>query len=486
MSRFNNTVPTTRVTNTAGGKAFSMNAHLELVHAVLSSFLKDEYYESGDDRAKRISALAATIAEKEPKFIAQLAKVARSEYHLRSVTSVLLGTLAKTHRGDDLTKRAIVASTERVDDLTELAAYVGTPMPKQVKRGIRNAILKFSPKQLAKYKGEGKSISLVDLFNLVHPKAQHATPAQAKAWEKLMNGKLKSTGTWESTLSEVGKSVTPEEKEKAKKEAWEGLMADDNLGYMALIRNLNNLIKSDVSEETIDAAVKKLTDPEEVRKSKLLPFRFYTAYQNVKGNRKLADAISDAMDISVENVPKFDGKMLIALDSSGSMTTGADPAIKKGAVFAAALMRANDADVILYDTAIHEVTVSSRSTVLDFAEKLVQSARGGGTQTSLVFGYANQKRKKYDRIVIISDNESWVESSWGGRGSVQSAYEQYKTNTGENPWVYAIDIQGYGTTDLQKSSRVFHLTGWSERLLDFIAAAEQGDSIIEHIRSVEI
>jgi len=474
MSRFSTKIAPTRVTNFAGGKAFALTPVTELVHATLASFLKDEHYESGDERAKRIATLVEKVAVKEPEFVAKLAKVARSEFHLRSVTSVLLGALAKAHKGDDLVKRGIVASTERVDDLMELAAYTGMPMPKQVKRGIRNALLKFNRHQLAKYRGEGKEMSLVDLFNLVHPKPQHADKEQKKAWKDLINGKLVSTGTWEVEVSGA-------KDEKGRKEAFSDLILEGKMGYMALLRNLNNLIKYGVNEKVIDAAVKQLTKRENVLKSKQLPFRFYTASENVTGNRKLSDAITDAMEIAVENVPTFKGKTLIAVDASGSMS--GDP-ITKAAVFAAAMIKANDADVILYDTDVKELTVSSRSTVIDLANKIIKSAMGGGTETSLVFKYAEEQKTKYDRIVILSDNESWAES-YGG-SDVQTAYKAYCKDKGADPFVYAIDIQGYGSTDLQKSSKVFHLVGWSERLLDFIGYAERGDTLIDYIRSIKI
>lgn len=476
-ARFNTGIAVVRATNVAGGKAFSMKPDLELAHAVLASFLKDEFYEKGDKRAERIATLAEQIALKEPKFVAQLAKVARSEYHLRSVTTVLLGTLAKAHRGDDLVKRAIVASTERVDDLTELAAFSGTPMPKQVKRGIRNAILKFNRFQLAKYRGEGKTVSLVDLFNLTHPKAQHATEEQQSAWKDLMEGNLVSKDTWEVEVSRA-------KDEEGRKEAFEKLILENKMGYMALLRNLNNLIKYGVSEAVIDAAVAKLSNPEEVAKSKQLPFRFYTAFEHVKGNRKLSNAISDAMDLSVANVPSFAGKMLIAIDTSGSMSSGGDGTtpLQKAAIFAAAMIKANDADVVLYDTSISELPTSSRSTVMDLANKIMTNARGGGTATSIVFDWASKAVNKYDRVMILSDQESWADYS----GNVSSSYEAYKKATSCDPFVFAIDIQGYGTMDLQKSSKVFHLTGWSERLLDFVGVAEQGDTLLKHIRSIEI
>jgi 60 kDa SS-A/Ro ribonucleoprotein len=468
MPKFNTKNKTTRVANRAGGKAFVMAEPIELTHAVLTSFLKDEFYESGNDRQDRITSLARSIAQKEPEFVAKLAKFARSEFHMRSTPVVLLAALAESHKGDDLVKRAIVACAERPDDLTELASLAGMPMPKQVKRGIRNAILKFSPYQLAKYKGEGKGVSLVDLFNLTHPKPKHATEEQRAAWEQLMRGELKSSDTWESDVS-AGKT------EADRRDAFSRLILENKMGYMALLRNLNNLIKYGVSDEVIARATAKLTDPEEVKRSKQLPFRFATAFQHVVGNRRLSDAISEAMDLAVDNVPAFDGRMLIAVDTSGSMS--GDP-IQKASVFAAALARANDADVVLYDTKVQALTVSGRSPVIDIARFIEKNAMGGGTDTGIVFDSANAK---YDRVVILSDNESWA-----GGGNVQRSYETYKQRTGADPFVYAIDIQGYGTTDLMKSKRVFHLTGWSEKMLDFMTWAERGDSILDAIRSVDL
>ena len=105
---------------------------------------------------------------------------------------------------------------------------------------------------MAKYRGEGKSVKLVDVFNLVHPKPQFATEAQQKAWKDLINGKLKITGqTWEAVISAS----------KDKKKDWERLVTENKLGYMALLRNLNNLIKNNVDEDILEKALslKELT-----------------------------------------------------------------------------------------------------------------------------------------------------------------------------------------------------------------------------------
>lgn len=456
MGKFNIKKATTRTTNLAGGAAYKFDVRTELVHAVLTTFLDDKYYESGSGRQDRIVDL---IKKNKPEFVAKLAYVARTEYNLRSVSTLLLGELSKVHKGDDLVKRAIVASTTRVDDLTELLALVGTPIPKQIKRGVRNALYKFGRYALAKYKGEGKAVSLVDLFNLVHPKVQHANEEQKLAWKDLMEGNLKSFDTWEVELA--GAKNDEERKEKLS-----NLVLTNKIGYMALLRNLNNIIKYGCSSEVIKHAAERLSDKEEVAKSKQLPFRFVTAYENVGGNRILIDAITQAMEHAVSNVPDLPGTTLIAVDSSGSMS--GDP-IGKASIFAAALAKRSNSDVVLYDTNIKSLKVSSSSAVMDIANSIKGAAMGGGTYTGIVFDNAKQV---YDRIIILSDNESWS-------GSAQSAYAAYKSRLSCDPFVYAIDIAGYGTTDLS-SPKVKNLVGWSERLLDFIGESEK-INIVDYI-----
>lgn len=469
MSRFNTKV-NTKTTNLAGGHAFTMNKEMELVHAVLTTFLDDKYYESSQERVDRISTL---VSKNDPEFVANLAIVARKEFHLRSVATLLIGELSKIHKGDSLIKDTIVESALRVDDLTELVSYVGKPISKQVKRGVRNALLKFNRYQLAKYKSSKKSVSLVDVFNLVHPKAQHASDEQRIAWADLIKGKLSSFDTWETEISNA-------KNEEERKTKWEELVRSKKIGYMALLRNLNNLIKYKISEDVMRIASDRISNKEEVLKSKQLPFRFATAYENVVGNRIFSDAISVAMDEAVANTPELSGKTLIAIDSSGSM--GGDP-INKASIFGATLAKANiNADVILYDTCVKEVTLNSRVPVIDLAQRIKNETMGGGTQTSLVFSYALDKGKVYDRFIIISDNESWSEGYYSE--SVQSKYNNYKSETNSDPWVYAIDIKGYGTKDIE-SNKVKHLTGWSNRLLDFVSQAEKGDDLVKYIHNYE-
>lgn len=462
MTRFNKKEKSAKVANLAGGVARRHSSEMELIASVLSTFLEDKFYESGDERINRIKSLIALC---EPEFVAKLAITARVDFHMRSVSHLLIGELSLIHKGDNLISRLIQKATERVDDLVEIVAYTEKPIPNQIKKGIAKRLQGFSSYQLAKYRMEGHDVKLVDLFNLVHPKPKNKV--QAKEWRDLMEGKLKNEETWEARLSSG----------EDKKKVWKDMISEGKIGYMALLRNLRN-ISEQADEKTIQKACEIIKNPEEVKKSKQLPFRFYNAYENVQ-NQDMLEAISEAMDISLENVPSFDGETLIAIDCSGSM--GGDP-IKKASIFAAALLKSNKADVILYDTNIKEFKFLRQEPVLTLSQRIQSSAMGGGTETSLVFRYAAQIDKKYDRIVIISDNQSWTESYYGN-GGVQSFYNEYKKTN--DCFVYAIDIEGYGTKDVA-GEKVFHLTGWSEKIFDFMKWIEKENELVNLINQVEI
>lgn len=460
MSRFNRTTRAARVENLAGGRAYKHAPEMELVISVLTTFLENKFYESGDERLERIKDLVSRV---KPEFVAKLAVMARTEFHLRSVTTALIGELARNHRGDNLVFRVMEKAIERPDDLTELVAYLGKPIPKQVKRGIRHALLKFSPYSLAKYRGESKSIKIVDLFNLVHPNPKFASKEQKKAWKELLNGELKNEETWEARLSSG----------EDKKKVWKEMVSEKTIGYMALLRNLRNM-EEQADETTKKKAAQIISSKSEVAKSKQLPFRFYNAYEQIS-SRLFMDAIAEALEHSLSNVPKLRGRTLVAVDASGSMA--GDP-IKKASIFAAALVKSNNADLILYDTNVKTARVVTGSPVIMIAGQIQKLAMGGGTDTSLVFQYAAQTGDKYTRIVILSDNESWADYD-----SPNSEYGRYKTVN--DCYVYAIDLAGHGTKDVT-GNKVYHLAGWSEKIFDFMKWIEQENDLVKFVENVEI
>lgn len=85
-------------------------------------------------------------------------------------------------------------------------------------------------------------------------------------------------------------------------------------------------------------------------------------------------ALSDAVDTSLQNVPKFEGRTLIALDGSGSMQ---GRPIKVGSLFAATLAKANGAEVLLFSDDAKYVTVNKRDSTLTVANWLAGGQQQG-------------------------------------------------------------------------------------------------------------
>ena len=85
---------------------------------------------------------------------------------------------------------------------------------------------------------------------------------------------------------------------------------------------------------------------------------------------------------------------------------------------------------------------------------------------------------KADRIIIISDNECNLSASWYRNRTVQSFAEEYRKVSGNDIWVHAIDLQGYGTQQFH-GVKTNIIAGWSEKVFDFIWLAEQGEGSLE-------
>lgn len=483
MSKFNESVTKTNKTiNLAGGEGFVMTPELELVSALLTSFLEDKFYESGKTRQTRIETLVSKV---DPQFAAKASIFARTEFGMRSVSHVVAGWIGMNIKGESWTKNYFDKIVYRPDDMLEIMSYVKAHKGKQshaMRKGFAKAFERFDAYQLAKYRASGKAIKLVDVVNTVHP-------YHNEALGKLIRDELRNTNTFESKLSEAGQNGGAE----SKGEAWADLISSNRIGYMALVKNLRNIITQS-NEGTIDGAVRILTDENRVKKSLLLPFRFLTAYtelESVTNSSKVLSGLSDALDISFSNVPKFDGKTLVVIDHSGSMGSGVNSAFGRGAMFGLALAKSNDADLMHFGDDAKYLSFNKNDSTLTLLRYLdglnggyYGSSRGSGsyvghgTNFNSIFETAD---KKYDRIVIISDMQGWT-----GYYSPARSFGAYKNKFGANPQVYSWDINGYGTLEFPENN-VATLAGWSEKIFDIMKLVETDKkALVNKINSVEL
>ena len=467
MSKFNapKQIKSTKTVNLAGGEAYAQSAELELVSILLTSFVQDQFYKNAGDTMNRLTTLLAKV---DPKFAAKAAIYARNEFGMRSITHVLAVEVAQHISGKEWGKKFFQEIVRRPDDMTEIVAYYfgknkGKALPNSLKKGFAKAFDKFDGYQIAKYKGEGKDVSLVDVVNLVHPKA---TEKNTKALDELINGSLKSTDTWEAKLTQAGqKAENEEDKLSLKADAWKELIETKKIGYFALLRNLRNILEQ--APSVVDKACELLTDEKLIKKSLVLPFRFSTAIQEIeklsstKEVKKIIVAINKAVDISCNNVPKFDGETLVVLDVSGSM---AGRPAEIGALFSSILIKSNFADFLTFSDNAQYRGVNPADSTLTIAKSMRFAA--GGTNFRSIFKTAH---KAYDRIIILSDMQGWI-----GNNTPTSDYEAYKKKYNCNPYIYSFDLAGHGSMQLpEHSPKVVMLAGFSDKIFDVMSLLEQ-------------
>ena len=459
------TVP--NAVNLAGGRAFSETAKLELVAVLLTTFLEDEFYRSEKQTTERIRELITKAGN--PRFAAQAALYARHSYGMRSVSHLVAGEIAKRVKGERWTKGFYAQVVRRPDDVLEtlgyyLAAY-GRPVPNSLKKGLGAALGTFNEYQLAKYRRDHSTFKLVDAVNLVRPRA---TPALTK----LVKGELAPAATWETKLTQAGEAESADEAATAKSRAWAELVRTRKLGYLALLRNLRNILTH--APEVVTELCAQLTDERAIRLARVFPFQYVSALEvleqgNLTGAAQVLAALNGAVDVALANVPKFEGRTLVALDTSGSMN-GRPRTI--GSLFAAALVKAGGTDLMVFSDDAHYVTLNPGDSTLSLAKCIPFKA--AGTNFNAIFQHAN---RAYERIIILSDMQGWM-----GDGAPVKAFAGYEQRFSAKPLIYSLDLKGYGTLQFPQE-RVFCLAGWSERVFDVMHKLDRDPAAL--VREVE-
>lgn len=462
------------ITNLAGGEAYQSSLKLELVSLLLTSFLDDQYYRSGNAAADRLRLLVGEISEKT--FVAKAALYARKETGMRSVTHLVVGELARQVKGALWTKQFFERVVHRPDDVLEILAYYlgqyGRPLPNALKKGLGQALARFDAYQLGKYRRDSATLKLVDAVNLLHPPHTEALAA-------LVRGELATAVTWETRLTQVGQQANSvEEKALLKASAWADLVTSGKIGYFALLRNLRNILEA--APHVTDDAIRLLTNRAAIRRSLVLPFRYRTALDairasSVRGSQRVLQGLSDAVDHSLENVPVFPGRTLLAVDCSGSMQ---GRPIKIASLFAAALYKSNDAAMMLFSTDAAYTAFDKRDATLSIADRLEKDAQWGGTNFHAIFQRANEA---YDRIIILSDMQAWI-----GHQTPTKVLADYKARTRACPSIFSFDLAGYGSLQFPES-HVYCMAGFSDKAFDVMRLLEQGQStLLRRIDAVQL
>lgn len=492
-------------TNYEGATAFKLRAQDRLIEQVLGSFWNEDlFYTKGETIRKQILADIAEVAKSDPKFILQLAAYARNEIYLRTAPQVLLVEAANIDACKPFIREYTPKIVKRADELSEVVAYQLSKnngkknFPNSLKVGLARAFRNFDEYQLNKYDSSKSAVSIGDVIKLVHPEfngdeeyrkalynyltKDEVSPLLTKIYplkellaketidaeaEDLIKA---SSVTWETLISKFGST----------KENWERV--HPNMGYMALLRNLRNF-----EEKGVDLApiLARITDENEIKRSKQLPFRFFSAYKQVT-NQWVSRAIAQAFEKSITNVG-LEGKSAILVDLSGSMSGRLSDKSsveyrEVAAVLAAiATKKSEESIVIGFGNHAKEIRLNPDDTMMSNIEKIKNTNVGHATNAYEAFTVL--ANRPVDRVFLFSDMQCYdSHSGWGMTQSIEGKWKEYQAKN-KNAYLYSFDLNSYGTKQTNsKAHNVVLLNGWSDKVIDYATLVEKRDVMIENIK----
>lgn len=475
-----------------GNLQYNKSAEMALFEVVVSTLYGvDKYYERSHDAVDRMRvALKTVLANRGAEgaaFACRVARFAREHMNIRTMPIVMMVELAKLNRdmGIEAPLRSAVSQViSRVDELTDLYAYALTvfgskqAVPLSLKKGVADAFNKFDAYQFAKY-NRSEGLKLRDLLRIVHPKP--ADMVRAEIFNKIKNESLEAAATWEVELTRNGQLHKAEQRSKA--DLWTDLVTREgsgSLGYMALLRNLRNMHEAGISADTWKHVAARISNKKAVEKSKQLPFAFINARAIAQEKRLptvIVNALTDAVEHSLGNLPKLGENVWIILDTSGSMQSGmgingANSPLKVGALFSAALFNASrdsyNVKISWFATSAGFMDLNTRDSIFSNYDRILRQCGGGGTNLEAAMNQKKSLGFEPDVVIVLSDMEVNQLSS-------RKATEIF----GKDCVKIAINLNSRGNTPLSEINDWIQLSGWSEKIFQFVKFKRDSDSIVD-------
>jgi len=466
-----------------GGAVYEKSPLDAWIGMLFSSFMEDKFYETAPDQQKRFIKLTDEMCEKYgPVFVSKAAFFARNELGMRSISQLVAAWL-NTQSFE--TKRTFYrAFCHRPDDVAEIFAAVDFLKQKRshaLVRGCGDYISTIKPQTLAKYKLNSRNYNMFDLINITH--------ATSDAINQYKHGELEQADTWEVKIAGAGSKAE-------RQQEWKRLVEQHKLGYMALIRNLNNILAlEDIDSDWINIyLVPQITAKNAIQKSLMFPYRFYTAYRNLKvANFDVIAALGKAFTIaSCSNAPQLDGPSAIILDVSGSMDSrmskNSDITIKEvGACFAVSLFLSNsDCAIVKFGNYAKSMYLNKNNNPFALIDSLCKNDNCGyGTEIVPAFEELFHKHSHVNRIFIISDmqvmdgNSIWYYDS----SKIHVPVNAYHSYFGHTP-CYSFDLGHYRTQILSNYDHIRYVTALNDQVFKFIGLLESGNDLFSYINRI--
>jgi 60 kDa SS-A/Ro ribonucleoprotein len=498
-------VPATDAINEEGAPAYALSPKHQLAQYAATGCMNATFYAGADEQLARVLELCSEI---DAEFIARTAIFCRERAFMKDMPALLCAVLSVK----DITLLNVVFPRV-IDNAKMLRNFVqivrsGLVGRKSLgsapKRLVREWLDARDPEALFKA-NVGQDPSLTDIVKMVHPKPKDGTREALFGYfigrehsSEALPGLVRKYEAFKNSAGEDGREVpdvpfqmlsslelgTAEWTAIARRASWQMTRM-----------NLNTFARHGVfgQKGMADLIANRLQDEGAIAKARVFPYQLMVAYTMAKANADIpgvvCEALQDAMETAIASVPAIEGRVFVCPDVSGSMSsavtgyrkgsTSAVRCIDVAALVAAAVLRKNPgAEVLPFEQSVVEVSLNPRDSVMTNAARLA-AIGGGGTNCSAPLALLNKRRAQGDLVLMVSDNESWVDAHAGRGTATMQEWTVFKQRN-RNARLVCIDLQPYRTVQAAERDDILNVGGFSDQVFDVIREFAGGRLNADH------
>lgn len=556
----------TTTVNAHGAGAYQLDNGHQLLQYAMTGTLQRTFYASAETQLEKIVELCGKVS---PKFVAQAAIFAREKGYMKDAPALLVsylaglssqqaqealqlreqagkGTVSEAQKAEYLEQAKKLEDAQVETNRCFKAAFAAVmnsgSMIRNFVQMIRSGVLGrkslgHAPRQAINswllgarphmiLNGTvGQSPALADVIKLSRPKPSTPQLAATFGW---VLGKEYDEANLPPLIKEFeafkkSPDTTPAPNVDFRlltsvplaKATWKQL--SKNLPWNAMKKNLNTMHRHGVfqkddgspDQEMIQYVCNRLKDPEQLEKAKVFPYEILAAwtYMSLELPREIRLALEEAMNAATVKIPEIQGKVVVCVDTSGSMdypVTGQrdskDTSSKvtcrmAAATVAGSVLRRNPgARIIPFATDVAPFSWDSNDGIMTTASRL-NTLPKGGTKCSAPLALLNKENAPVDVVIMLSDYESWVDKSLrantppksmgmiGASGNDPTAtmkeWDKLKQRC-PNAKFICIDLTPSDTVQTLERDDITNIGGFSDWCFEVIADVAAGRSHKDH------
>ncbi len=492
-------VPVADTVNAAQAPAYAMSPRHQLAQYAATGCLNATYYANAEAQLASVLQLCEQV---DAAFIAQAAVYCRERGYMKDMPALLAVVLAGKGAAELAPAfRRVINNGKMLRNFVQMTRSgtvgrksLGTRPKKLVQQWLNNA----TQAQLLSA-SVGTAPSLADVVKMVHPKPADAWRAAFFAWligkpfdADALPPQLRAFEAYKSDRTQPLPDVPFQMLTSLELSTGDWAQIARQGSWQMVRMNLNTFGRHGVYRVPgmIGLIAAKLRDAEVIAKAHVFPYQLMAAFKAASDEvpRKIRNALEDALEIALSNVPEIEGRVVVCPDVSGSMgspvsgyrgsATSAMRCIDVAALVAAAMLRKNPgAMVIPFAGDVVRCDLNPRDTVMTNAQKLA-ALGGGATSCSAPLALMVKNKVKANLVVFVSDNESWIDAPHGMTATMQR-WNEFKVINPQARLV-CVDCTPNATSQATEREDVLNIGGFSDDVFRIVAAFAAGQLGAQH------